>query len=451
MLDKAYRFFNPIAIVSSLLVGSCSTSNQHVYEVDGSDDLLNPFINASNAFLPPPYKIIEKKEDAPHVELANHSDHFIPLSEKASHPLVMKWIRYFSKQERGVFQNFIDRGAKYRLFIEKQLIDHGLPKEIFYLAMIESGFIIRAKSRAGAVGPWQFIRGTGKRFGLSINSYVDERLDPIRSTQAAIRYLKSLHKVFNSWELAFAAYNSGESRVMNTIIKHGVRDYWKLIEMKALPRETRNYVPKFIAAAILGQQARSHGFKEPKPIPYPELVRVSVPSPVRVRDLAKKLNITYKKLKSLNPNLLRKITPAHKSTYDLWVPVGSDSKLLAQLQPLNMNSRAVKESTGLSYQKYRIRRGDTLISIARKFKASVPQIRKANKLGGNKIIAGRLINVPQAARKKRYLKYLVRKGDNLYHVAKKFGSSIKRIKHINSMRHSRIYAGQTLKVPNNRG
>ena len=454
MLDKVFKLLFFSVMINSLFIGSCSSSKQHVYEVDASDDLLNPFINTSNAFLPPPYEVIEKKkEDLPQIESSLTSSNFLAISKKASHPLVLKWIRYFNKDQRGVFQNFIDRGAKYRLLIENQLKMQGLPKEIFYLAMIESGFIIRAKSRAGAVGPWQFIKGTGKRFGLKINAYVDERLDPIRATQAAIRYLKSLHKVFNSWELAFAAYNSGESRVMNTIIKHGVRDYWKLIDMKALPRETRNYVPKLIAAAILGSRASSYGFSDPKPIPYPEVVSIAVPSPVRIRDLAKSLKMSYVELKRLNPNLIRKITPANKSSYDLWIPKQhyADRAQLASLKPLSLNSRAVRNSSDYSYQKYRIRRGDTLISIARKFNASVAHIRKANKLGSHKIIAGRVIRVPQSRRKKRYLKYLVRKGDNLYHVAKKFGSSIKKIKNMNSMRHSRIYAGQTIKVPNNRG
>ncbi|MFK7826696.1 MAG: transglycosylase SLT domain-containing protein [Oligoflexales bacterium] len=453
MLDKAYRPSCPLAVlVFSLVLQSCSTSNHQVYELDASDDLLNPFINSNNAFLPPPYNVIEKKEDALSPTTRRLSN-FIPLAEKADHPQVAKWIRYFNEQQRDVFQNFINRGAKFRLLIEKQLIDNGLPKEIFYLAMIESGFIIRAKSRAGAVGPWQFIRGTGRRFGLNINAYVDERLDPIRSTQAAVRYLRSLYKVFNSWELAFAAYNSGESRVMNTIIKHGVRDYWKLIEMKALPRETRNYVPKFIAAAILGQRASSYGFSNPEPLPSPEVLSVSVPSPVHIRNLAKTLKINYREFKRLNPNLLRKITPTNLKNYSVWVPARSNvsKSLIAQLKPLRKNSRAFKDSRDLEYQKYRIRRGDTLISIARKFKASVSLIRKANKMRGNRILAGRLIRVPTYNRRNKYVKYLVRKGDNLYHVAKKFGSSIKKIKNINSMRHSRIYAGQTLRVPKNRG
>ena len=450
MLDNAKKPFFLIYVIACMCLSSCSTSNHQAYQIDGSDDLLNPFINTSSAFIPPPYELIEKREDSLK-PIPRVVGGFIPLSEKVSHPLVAKWIRYFSQKQRGVFQNFIDRGAKFRLLIEKQLVENGLPKEIFYLAMIESGFIIRAKSRAGAVGPWQFIRGTGRRFGLNINSYVDERLDPIRSTQAAIRYLKSLHKVFNSWELAFAAYNSGESRVMNTIIRHGVRDYWKLIEMKALPRETRNYVPKFIAAAILSKKASAYGFSQPKPLPSPEVLSVSVPSPVQLRDLAKTLKISYKELKNLNPNLLRRITPTNLKTYNIWVPAKKniDATVLAELKPLRLNSKASRDS--FEYQKYRIRRGDTLISIARKFKASVPYIRKVNKLRGNRILAGRVIKIPTSRRRSKYFKYLVRKGDNLYHVAKKFGSSIKKIKNINSMRHSRIYAGQTIKVPNNRG
>lgn len=462
MLHKAMTPLFPLAMLAFALLGSCRSSNELVYEPDASDDLLNPFINASNAFLPPPHPVIEKREDMPRGQPKekfvlgpgpNENLPFILIDGKASHPLVEKWIRYFTKEHRDVFQNFINRGSKYRMLIEKQLHSQGMPKELFYLAMIESGFIIRAKSHAGAVGPWQFIKGTGKRFGLSINSYVDERLDPIRATQAAIRYLRSLHQVFNSWELAFAAYNSGESRVMNTIIRHGVRDYWKLIEMKALPRETRNYVPKFIAAALLGRQAESYGFTNPPAIPYPEVVPVKTPSPVYVRKLAKTLGLSYKEFKALNPNLLRKITPTKGKTYDVWVPVSHkpDAGLLASIKPIKVSSRLASHKRDYTFQRYRIRRGDTLITIARKHKSSVSLIKKYNRLPGNKIIAGRVIKVPQVGSKRKYLKYLVRKGDNLYHVAKKFGSSIKRIKNINSMRHTRIYAGQTLKVPNNRG
>ena len=171
-------------------------------------------------------------DDIEEDEIEYTISHGIPLEINDK---VEKWINYFTKKDRDRFQRFLNRGEKYRKMIQAVLADQGIPTDLYYLAMIESGFSVKARSHASAVGVWQFIRATGRRYGLKIDYYVDERQDPMRSTIAASLYLKDLHLVFNSWYLAMASYNAGESRIMGSIMKQSSRDFWQLVRKNALP------------------------------------------------------------------------------------------------------------------------------------------------------------------------------------------------------------------------
>ncbi len=306
---------------------------------------------------------------------------------------VKKWIRYFAVRSKARFQRHLDRGEKYRDVVEEVLRQHGLPPELYYLAMIESGYSNHARSPMAAVGAWQFIPGTGRRYGLGLNRYLDERRDPIRATEAASRYLTDLFNVFNSWYLAMAAYNAGEGRVLNAIMRGNTRDFWELVRMKKLPRETRSYVPKFMAAAIIGRNPERFGFRTPRAEPYPDVTAVELPSPISLKAIARESNISLNQLKKVNAHLLRGVTSPNKRTYDVWIP----SKLVASVKKVRKSlvSHRIAKLSKLALNRrnpnyHRVKRGESLSSIASKYRISLSELKRANRLNGNRIIAGGL-------------------------------------------------------------
>jgi membrane-bound lytic murein transglycosylase D len=252
------------------------------------------------------------------VKQVSKSIHQIPFESNKD---VQKWIEYFSQKDRARFQRFLDRGAKYREVVENVLKENGLPAELYYLAMIESGYQNHATSIAAAVGVWQFIPGTATRYGLEVSRTVDERRDPIRATEAAVRYLKDLHNVFGSWHLAMAGYNAGEYRVVRAVFKGKTRDFWKLNELKALPPETRNYIPKFLAAVEIGQNPLKYGFTTPLGERYPDLQAVKLANGLSLKEIAKTSGISFAELKKVNPHLTQGITPYGQDGYEVWVPL----------------------------------------------------------------------------------------------------------------------------------
>lgn len=364
---------------------------------------------------------------------------------------VESWIRYFAEKDHERFQRFLDRGEKYRAVIEETLAENEMPKELYYLAMIESGFATHARSHASAVGVWQFIKPTAQRYGLQVDYYVDERMDPMRSTEAAASYLKDLHTVFQSWYLAMSAYNSGEMRVLGAIMRHSNRDYWSLVEKKALPRETMNYVPKVLAAAIIGNHPDRFGFvvkKEPK-IERAELV--AVPTRVRLSDIAKKIGLSNKALKDLNPHLRRGIVPDNKSDYKIWVPASLVQETEKSYQYLA--EKRVRRPVMVAEEPsvYRVKPGDNLTKISQRFGVSIQHIKKLNRLSSNQLYVGRNLKIYDSNTSESYQSHRVRRGESLASIAHKYGSSVSRIKSANNIKGSQIYAGTNLKVPSNYG
>ncbi|MCM0606122.1 MAG: lytic transglycosylase domain-containing protein [Xanthomonadaceae bacterium] len=241
---------------------------------------------------------------------------------------VKKWVTFFTTKDRERFARFIERGARYKDLVSSILKAEGVPPEIFYLGVIESGYVTHAKSHASAVGIWQFIKGTGQRYGLRVNKYVDERRDPVRATRAAARYLRDLYGQFNSWELALAAYNCGEGRIASVIRRAGTRDYWKLAHLGFLPEETQDYVPKFMAAVWIGQHPAQYGFQKTTKEEYPDLVGVEFPSFITLRSIAQVSRLGIESLELVNPHLSRGvIPPTSRSKYVLWVSEDQASKL----------------------------------------------------------------------------------------------------------------------------
>ena len=311
---------------------------------------------------------------------------------------VLKWIDYFQGAGRPHMERYLSRSTRYMPVMKSILRKEGLPEDLIYIALIESGFSSTAHSSANAVGYWQFIRGTGKRYGMKIDSYVDERRDFVRATQGAAAYFKDLYGIFHSWYLAIASYNVGEHRVKKLVSKYRTRDFWQLARENKLPEETINYVPKFIAARMIAKEPEKYGFTDIEYMPPLEFAEVEFETSMDLRKLAKEMGLEYDDLRDLNPSYKRGVAflKADKKL-KLRVPKGTESQAVAGSTNSSPESVAVYKSDE-DYNYYRIRRGDTIASIAKKFGTSQKAIRTLNNMGnGSRLSAGRRLRVPAEA------------------------------------------------------
>ncbi len=381
--------------------------------------------------------------------------------------LVDQWIRYFteSKAGRKTFEKWLARKHRYLPIIEKRLKEDGLPPELVYLAMIESGFNPRAYSRAAAVGVWQFIKGTGTRYGMRVDHWVDERRDIEKSTHAAAVYLKELHQIFGSWYLAAASYNAGEGRTLRVVRETRSRNFWELIRNSSNYRkETRNYVPKIIAAALLSRNAEKYGFTNIENESALEWDLVDVPPGVALRAISEVLKMPYAELKLYNPELYREITPPNADKWSLKVPKDKKELLLANIDKLKSQKHGF-------FIIHRFERGDTLGAIARRYGTTVQTLMDLNNINPRRIRAGAKIQIPiktpmrqtssrrKAERKEtaapapvvdkgNFLSYQVQSGDTLWHLSKRFGVSVSAIQSANGINRSKsLKAGDTIRIP----
>jgi len=303
---------------------------------------------------------------------------------------VRKWIHYFTNNGRSTFEIYLTRSGRFDSFMKDILREEGVPQDLLYLALIESGFSTHAYSRAKAAGPWQFIRSTGKLYGLKRNWWLDERRDPEKSTRAAARYLKKLHADFGDWYLAMAAYNGGPGRVRRAIKKSRSYDFWKIAapRKRYLRSETKNYVPKFIAAALIAKNPHRFGFRRiryAEPLEY-ETVRVKGPLDLEVA--ADLIGVSGYELKGLNPELSRGITP--KYTYTLNIPLNTKQQFklaYAQLPP--------EKRLRIAYHK--VRRGESIWKISKRYGVSKNALLAANglnKRSARRIRPGRRLVIP---------------------------------------------------------
>jgi membrane-bound lytic murein transglycosylase D len=396
-------------------------------------------------------------------------------------PLVEKWITYFQGKGRNHMERYLARSTRYEKLMKKVLRDNGLPEDLFYIALIESGFTSQATSHAAAVGYWQFIRGTGKRYGLEINRMVDERRDPVLATQAAAEYFKGLYSLFGSWYLAMASYNVGENRVKREVMKNSTRDFWELVRKKRLPKETMNYVPKFIAAKLIAKYPDKYGFDGIDYMPAIEFETITVKEAINLRGLADKLNVPYEDFKAYNPKFKGEVAPAKNGALDIRLPVGmTEPGLVAAAASVSDKVEFVADAS--ETQTYKVRRGDNLGSIARRFRTNIAYIRELNDLGRKTHLrVGQRIYVPDrtalkdrtdaaavAARKTREVPlnqvtggevvekgsrfYIVQTGDSLYTIAQKYNTSVNELKKLNRLRKGRlIRVGLKLRVPGDVG
>ena len=387
-------------------------------------------------------------------------------------PLVMNakvehFISYYSTVHNRFMHRSLARSHRYLNMMRRVLRAHEVPEELAYMVLVESGFTTHAYSRARACGPWQFISSTGRRYGLKINSWVDERRDPVKSTYAAALYLSDLHEMFGSWYLAAAAYNAGEGKIQRAMRRHKTDDFWQMANFRYLKRETREYIPRLLAAIMIAREPEKYGFVDIEyeaPFTY-DLVKVADATDLDA--LAWASGARIEEIRKLNPELNCWCTPPKVKDYQVRVPLGTGErcqKALADLPPAKR----------VTFRKHRIRPGDTLSTIARRYHTGVRQIKDLNGLRSCRIRAGRDLLIPvrvggrgavvfdrqiyrpgsfsklnynSQKRSRKVSSYRVRRGDSLWKIARRHNLRVADIQRWNNLgRSTAIKPGQVLKL-----
>ena len=350
-------------------------------------------------------------------------------------------VSYYIKQGKSSIQNWLNRESKYKEIILPILKEEGVPPELFYIPMIESGFKPKARSFANAVGYWQFIELTAKSYGLKKDFYYDERMDFIKSTRAACKYLKYLYGRYDDWYLAFAAYNTGETRIDRHIKYFKTKNFW---DLNNLPKETQNYIPSIMAIIFISKNPEKYGF-DVKPEKSLEWEIKKIKKSVKLDDIARCSKISKSILLQYNPEILREYIYVSKNKYyDFRMPIGYSDDFDSLITLIEES-----QSDEVIFKKHKIRKGESLWSIAIKYGTTITSICEVNKLNRNKPIhPGKTITVPigiyKAPPKKIY--HIVKRGDTLSELAQKYNTSVSKIKKWNGLKNSRIKIGKKLVV-----
>jgi membrane-bound lytic murein transglycosylase D len=341
------------------------------------------------------------------------NDFDIPVVMNAE---VEKWMGYFLGRGRDYFSRYLARSGRYLPLEHAILVENGLPRDLIYLSMIESGFSPLARSHASAVGLWQFIAPTGRRYGLRIDYWVDERRDPELATRAAAAYLGDLYEQYGDWYLAWSAYNAGPSRVARASKATGSTDFWVL--SSALPAETRNYVPKLLAAAVIGKHPERYGFdvEAMSPLAYDT---AEIKGSVTMDVLARCAQTDVAVMERLNPALLRGATPPDGTT-SIRLPLGTAERFELALAETPASQRA-------TYNRHRVAKGESMGSIARRYGVSVSAIARFNKITDpNRIYVGMELVIPMLGQLPPHVaepvtQHTVSRGENLSGIAHRYG------------------------------
>lgn len=454
---RSFRYLLPFVAAGFLFALAGCSSRSYSAKVDTRPDQLD--------FENPP--IAEEEFDAQQRgEVPPKFD--IPIVRNAK---VEHWIAYFQGRGRKWFTVYMERSGRYIPFMKSILREHDLPEDLVYLSMIESGFSTKAYSRARAVGPWQFMKGTGRLYGLDVNFWVDERRDPERSTIAAARHLKDLFDQFQSWKLAAAAYNAGAGKVSRAIQRYRTEDFWELSKGRYLRPETRHYVPKLIAAALIAKEPEKYGFTNIQfqdPLQYDKIV---LETPVNLIDLARVTGMDLEELFILNPELNHPVTPPQTASYELRIPYGNTERFMAAVRELTSGET-------VQFAAHRVRRGDSLPRIAGIYRVKETEIRKLNRLGKGGVRQGQMILIPvpldnrlasiskragaedvvrrrpkqvnslsRRAKQSSARVHVVKRGESLGRIARKYGITVADIKEENNLRRNVITPGKRLVIP----
>jgi membrane-bound lytic murein transglycosylase D len=389
---------------------------------------------------------------------------------------VEKWMNYFQSGGRSRFETYLSRSGKYAKLMQDILNKYGLPGDLIYLALIESGFSPKAYSVAAAAGPWQFIATTGKRYGLKIDWWADERRDYEKSTHAAASYLRDLYGMFDSWQLATAAYNAGEGKISRAVDRYKSNEYAQLIKYGYLAQETKDYVPKMLAAQTIAKEPAKYGFGGVEYQEPLEFDKVEVPGGIDLAAVGEIIGVPYDSLREWNPELRRFCTPPNRSSYLLRVPLSYGRVVQEHLDE-------IREEAKVTFVLHSAAKGETIDSLAEKYDASPAAIRELNGFKGNSLrkstklvipvtglgpedaVPGKALSADQIqtahmrsedgrrgkrGRRDRTAASSVkaRKGDTLSKIAKRAGVSVSALAKANGLKSgSRVKAGVRLRIP----
>jgi len=374
---------------------------------------------------------------------------------------VEQYIQYFQTTIRDKFVTWLARSEKYIPFMRNLLKEQGLPEDLVYMALIESGFNPYAYSRSKASGPWQFIYFTGKRYGLRSDYWIDERRDPEKSTIAAAKYLKDLYDMFECWYLAAAGYNAGEGKIAKAMKRYQTEDFWELTKYRYLKQETKDYVPQMIAAALIAKEPEKYGFVE---IEYEEPLRydkVKIPEVTDLRLIAQASETTVDEIKDLNPELSRWCTPPNFPDYEIKIPFGKKELFLKNFETLSPDGR-------FQFKTHIVKKGDTFPKIARLYRVDLEPILEINRMNTkNRLSAGMELLIPlprgqepkpdSIAKKKsdrmdpnsklNEMTYTIKKGDSLWSIANEMGVNIGALSRWNNLHpEQKLMPGDKLKI-----
>jgi membrane-bound lytic murein transglycosylase D len=372
---------------------------------------------------------------------STHSDLPLMMTDQ-----VAGFINYFSSRGRGTVERALARSGRYEDMIRRTFKEEGVPQDLIYLAQAESGFHPLAVSRAGARGMWQFMGSRAKGYGLERSWWVDDRQDPEKATRAAAHHLHDLYNQFGDWYLAMAAYNSGPGTVQSAVKRTGYADFWELYRRNVLPKETRNYVPIILAVTIMAKNPAQYGLDsviKEKPVLY-DTVKINYPIDLRLA--AECVDATASDLLDLNPSLLRMTTPKD-STFELHLPAGTADKFQAAVVSIPADKR-------VWWRYHKVQSGETLAAIARTYHTTPRAISEANDLNGDALSPEARLIIPIAPGKQSdtstYLhaitRYKVRKGDTVESVAENFGVSAKMVRSWNHLKGSSLAGRKVLYV-----
>lgn len=367
---------------------------------------------------------------------------------------VTSWLDYYSGRHKKQFTASLERSGRYLPMVQSIFAEAGLPQDLAYFAHVESAFKPRAYSRAKAKGMFQFIAGTGRRYGLRADSWIDERSDPEKAARAAAAYLRDLHDEFDDWYLALAAYNAGEGKIRRAVARTGSRDFWEIAKTSAIRNETKNYVPAILAATLIAKDPARYGFEF---VPAPPLTyeTAEVRGGVDLAVLERAAGLAPESLRDLNPELRRGITPPGRGS-TIRVPAGAVDATVAGLDAVP--SIRYVESVG-----HVIRKGETLGALSKRYGVSVAAIQRANRLGSRTTLrVGRTLAIPVAgagvpppldssdepAPSHTSATYRVRRGDTLFAIARSHGTTPAAIAEASSIpMNATIHEGDRLRIP----
>ena len=417
----------------------CSIQNEEDPEITQQKEDLRLLISK---------RILEIYASRSHPQMGHSREIPLPMNQ-----YVEREIKRFQTSEKDFFNQAYRLSGRYRPYIVEEMKKAGLPEDLSWLPLIESGFKTKAFSKARALGLWQFIASTAYRYDLRRDRWVDERMDPERSTQAAITYLKVLHGLFGDWTTALAAYNCGEGNVLRVIRQQHVNyldDFWDLYPR--LPLETARYVPRFLAALHIIKDPEKYDFTDLEQDEPLKSEKVLVNKQMRLKDIARTLDIPEKTLEELNPSLRYKATPNYE--YMLNIPPGTREHFLATLEQIPQ-----WKPPQSAYVVHRVRFGETLSGIAMKYRVPVRHIVHANGLRSARWIrAGQRLKIPlrgqiilasKASDPESTIHYRVRRGDSLWLIAQRYNTTVAKIKALNQIQSNLLQAGQIILVQTN--